>query len=297
MESSDDHFKAKAVCINVADARERAACLREARETRSEGNTLCQAQFEARRAMCAMLGEARYDPTFDPHRFDADFRRLTNPNPYFPLHIGNRWEYRGEGEQVLVEVLDQTKLIAGVTCIVQRDLVYQAGRLKEATDDWLAADRDGNVWYCGEEVKDYEFFEGDRPPAPELVSRDGSFKHGVEGDKAGILMPARPRPGMVYREEFSLGNAEDVSQVLTTGYGFGHNPELDHLVPRELALRLCQRDCVVKKAFTPIEPGEYALKYYAPGIGFFLETKPARGAAVQLVGCNFDTRCVALPAP
>ncbi len=297
LESQDDLFKAKAKCVNVSDARERATCLREARQARSEGVGSCRAQHDARRAICALVGEARYDPPFEPSLFDADFRRLSNPNPYFPLGIGNKREYRGGDEVVMTEILDETKLVAGVTCIVMRDLVWVGGKLKEATDDWFGAARDGSTWYCGEEVKDYGFFDGDQPQRPELVSRDGSFKHGVDGDKGGIIMPARPRVGQVYREESSLGNAEDVAQVLSVNYSFGQGGDLDRLVPRALADRLCNRDCVVTRNFSATEPGIYALKYYARSIGFFLETKPVQGSAVQLVGCNFDTRCVALPTP
>jgi hypothetical protein len=297
-EARDDDLLARAKCINVADARDRAQCLADAREARSEAAKTCRAQLEARRAACAVLGEARYDPPFTPDRFDSDFRTLSNPNPYFPLGIGNRWVYLGGGERNVVEVVDETKNIEGVTCIVYRDLVYQNGLLKEATDDWFAAGRDGSTWYCGEEVKDYEVFEGDRPQRPQLVSRDGSFKHGVDGDKAGLIMPARPRAGMVYLEEFSLGNAEDVSEVLSANYAFGSGGALDWLVPRELALRLCSnRDCVVTKNYSLLEPGIYALKYYARGIGFFLETKPLEGQRLQLTECNFDARCVALPRP
>ncbi len=69
-------------------------------------------------------------------------------------------------------------------------------------------------------------------------------------------------------------------------------------MPRDLALRLCgNRDCVVTKNYSLLEPGVYALKYYARGIGFFLETKPLEGTRLQLTECNFDARCVALPAP
>jgi hypothetical protein len=175
--------------------------------------------------------------------------------------------------------------------------VFVEGRLKEATDDWFAANRDGSTWYCGEEVKDYDSFEGDKPRLPELVSINGSFKHGRNRDKAGIIMQARPRAGQTYLEEFSLGNAEDVSQVLAAGYSYGLNSELDRLVPRALAQRLCNRDCVVTKNTSLLEPGAFALKYYARGIGFFLEIKPDEGSTLQLVNCNFDSRCVALPAP
>ncbi len=297
-EARDDLHVARAKCINIGDAADRAGCHKEAREARREAHETCRAQFETRRAACTLLGEERYAPPFEPTRFDADFGQLSNPNPYFPLAIGNKWVYVGEGERNVVEVLNKTKAIGGVTCIVVRDLVYESGMLKEATDDWFAAGRDGSTWYCGEEVKDYAFFPGDRPQRPELVSRDGSFKHGVEGDKAGLIMPARPRAGQVYLEEFSLGNAEDISQILSTSYAWGGgSAALDRLVPRELAQRLCQRDCVVTKNWSLLEPGIYALKYYARGIGFFLETKPNEDEAIQLVECNFDQRCIALPSP
>lgn len=298
LEGGDDHLVARAKCLNVADARERAECQQQARTERGSKRSLCKAQFELRRAACKLLGEAGYDPAWEAGRFDADFRRLSNPNPYFPLGIGQRWVFLGEGERNTVEVIDATKAIEGVTCIVVRDLVYADGKLKEATDDWYAAARDGSTWYCGEEVKDYEVFRGDRPRRPELVSHDGSFKHGVERDKAGVIMPAQPKVGQVYLEEFSLANAEDISQILSIDYRFGGGGTLDRFVPGELAQRLCGNgDCVVTKNWSLLEPGAYALKYYARGIGFFLEIKPDEGTAIQLVECNFDARCASLPQP
>lgn len=296
-EAEDDRLVMRAKCLNVADERERALCFGESRAAYAEATVLCGEQLATRRAACNLLGEGRYDPAWGPDRFDSDFRLLSNPNPYFPLGIGNRWEYRGGDERNTVEVVDQTKLIAGVTCVVLRDLVYQEGRLVEATDDWFAAGRDGSSWYCGEEVKDYESFAGDRPRRPELVSTDGSFKHGRDHDKAGLIMPAQPQVGQAYLEEFSLGNAEDVSEILAVNYAYGANATLDRLVPRDLALRMCNSDCVVTKNYSLLEPGIFALKYYARGIGFFLETVPDEGEALQLVSCNFDARCVALPAP
>jgi hypothetical protein len=297
-ESKDDFLVAKAKCINLSDARDRRQCLDDARSARREAGEQCGAQLAWRRAACRVLGEARYDPDFHPDRFDRDFRSLSNPNPYFPLGIGYKWEFRGGGEFNQLEVLDETKSIAGVTCVVLRDLVYEEGRLKEATDDWYAAGRDGSTWYCGEEVKDYQSFDGDRPVRAELVSISGSFKHGREGDKAGIIMPALPRAGQAYLEEFSLGNAEDVSEILSANYAWGRNSGLDRFVPRELAQRFCGlADCVVTKNYSLLEPNVIALKYYARGIGFFLEIKPESGLALQLTHCNFDARCASLPQP
>ncbi len=296
-ETRDDYLVAQAKCLHLADPFKRSECKGQARAARREATRHCRALKDWRSAGCGVLGEGRYDPPFTPDLFDSDFRQLSNPNPYFPLGIGHRWEFRGGDEHNILEVTNETKNVEGVTCIVLRDLVYESGALKEATDDWYAAGRDGSTWYCGEEVKDYASFDGDRPQRPELVSRDGSFKHGVNGDKAGLIMPARPRAGQWYLEEFSLGNAEDVSEVVSVTYSYGNSAQLDQLVPRELALRLCNRDCVVTRNYSLLEPGIYAVKYYARGIGFFLETKPLAGQRLQLVACSFDTRCVALPGP
>lgn len=296
--ADDDYWVAFAICINESNSSDRAECYADATTSRREAKQLCGDQLTERGNNCRLLGEGRYDPPFDEEYFDADFRNLTNPNPYFPLTIGNKWEYRGGTETVTVHVLNQTKLIDDVTCIVVRDLVYDKGKLKEATDDWFAQHKDRSVWYCGEEVKDYENFAGDKPRRAELVSIDGSFKAGRDGDKAGIIFPASPNPGQAYLEESSLANAEDMSQILSTTYSFGGNPELDRFVPRQLVDRFCaSRDCVVVKAFTAIEPGKFARKYYAKGIGAILEVKPDTGEISQLVNCNFDARCSGLPTP
>jgi hypothetical protein len=145
-------------------------------------------------------------------------------------------------------------------------------------------------------VKNSETFAGDDPQRPELVSIDGSFKAGRNGDKPGIIFLASPKVGDVYVEEASLGNAEDVTEVLSTTYRFGSGaPELDELVPPALAQTFCsRRDCVVTKNFSLLEPGIFARKYYAPGIGVFLEVEPDEGKAIRLVSCSFDARCASL---
>jgi len=296
-EVQDDYWIAVAICTNVSDHVERAQCFGDAKASRREANQLCREQLTGRRDACKSLGEGRYDPDFDPASFDDDFASLTNPNPYFPLGIGYRWEYRGGTESNTLEVLNETKVMAGVRCIVVRDLVKDDGDLIEGTDDWYAQAKDGNVFYCGEEVKNFESFEGDDPRRPELVSIDGSFKAGRGGDKPGIIFQASPTEGQVYLEEFSLGNAEDVTEVLSTTYAFGTDTELDRFVPKPLAERFCSGDCVVTKNFSLLEPGVFGLKYYGPGIGVFLEVNPDKGEVVQLVNCNFDHRCNGLPTP
>ena len=292
-----DDGTARAVCRNLSREPAQARCLADARAARREGDRLCRQQLAARRKACALFGEDPYDPPFDAASFDEDFTHPTKPNRYFPLRIGNRWEYRGGAETTIVEVLNATKRIAGVTCVVVRDRVLVSGQVVEDTRDWFAQAKDGTVWYCGEEVKSFETFSGDEPPEPELVALDGSFKAGRDGAKPGIIFLAAPARDRAYREEFALTSAEDVAEVLSTSYAFGDDPDLDRLVPGPLATALCAADCVVTLNYSLLEPGVFERKYYAPGIGIFLETAPDSGEVVPLVDCNFDPRCATLPQP
>ena len=289
---ADDTLVRKAVCMNVADPVKQASCHNQATAERDEARQLCHDQRDTRLATCAALGEDRYDPDIDPARFD-DPRSPTNPNPYFPLTVGYRWEYRAGNEVDIVEIVDETKLIAGVRCVVARDHVFRDGFLAEATDDWYAPARNGETWYFGEEVMNLEVFAGDAPQRPELVTNDGSFKAGRDGDKPGIIFLASPKVGDFYVEEASLGNAEDVTEILSTTYSYGAaGAELDELVPPELAALFCAAaDCVVTKNFSLLEPGIFARKYYAPGIGVFLEIEPDESKAIRLTSCNVDPRC------
>ena len=89
---------------------------------------------------------------------------------HFPLDVGNLWVYEEDGERIQIEIVDATKRIAGIDCIVYRDTVTSEGLLVEDTDDWFALRTNGDVLYCGEEVKDYEYFEGDDPEVPAAPS-------------------------------------------------------------------------------------------------------------------------------
>jgi hypothetical protein len=295
-ETNDGFFKAQAICINISDADERDACQADAISARREAFRLCGAQLSGRRVACTLLGEDRYDPVFDPTQFVEDFVHPDVSNPYFPLGIGHTWKYASANETSTIEVQNATKLIAGVRCIVLVDRVVANSGSIEDTEDWFALAKNGDVYYCGEEVKDYEIFDGDDPKRPELVKIDGSFKWGRDGDKGGIFFRAQPRKGDVYREEFSLGNAEDVTEVLSTTYAFGKDPRLDQFVPPKVANIFCNSNCIVTKNYALLEPGAFAYKYYALGIGVILEIMPQTGEVNQLVDCNFDQRCASLSA-
>jgi hypothetical protein len=298
-EKKDDNFNARAICTNLLDADERAECFADATDTLREETQLCNEQSDAREDLCKSIGEARYEPDFDPAHFD-DPRAPSHPNPYFPIAVGNHWSVSGGGDNVEIEVLDKVKSIDGVPCVVVNDTASdENGVPLEITDDWFAQRKDGSVMYCGENTAEYETFAGDDPQDPERVSTDGTFKAGRDGDKAGVVFPGSPRVGATYRQEWSPGNAEDAAMVLSTTYTYGHDATLDQLVPPALAGLLCsaKEPCVVTAEFSPLSPGSLEHKYFARGIGFFLATKPGSGGVEQLVGCNMDARCASLPQP
>jgi len=285
-------LEAKAVCINLSDRDERMECFEEAWEERTDGNALCRAQLGARRNVCWLIGEDRFDPEWNPDDFDDDFGDLTMLNPYWPLVPGHHWEYEAPDETIVVDVRDATKLIEGVTCIVVQDVVSdEDGNRIEDTFDWYGAAKNGDVHYCGEIAQNFELFAGDDPAEAELVDVEGSWKHGRDGAKGGILIRKAPVVGETYRQEWFAGEAEDMATVLSNSYGYGNVPDLDQLVPQALAESLCNDDCVVTHEFSPVEPGVSERKYYAPGIGLFLEVNLEDGDIVELTGCNFDARC------
>jgi hypothetical protein len=296
-EAQADAARNRALCVNLANPARREACLDDARDDLVEARGECAEQHEARLALCDALGQQRYEPRFEPALFDADPRSPSRPNPWFPLGVGNVWRYAG-AESIVVNVLDKTKLIDGVRCIVVRDRVVEDGVVVEDTFDWYGQRKNGSVDYCGEISRNYELFDGDQPPEPELVDVDGSWKAGRDGDLAGTQMLYAPYVGAVYRQEFSPGTAEDAARVLAIDYGWGGGgTPLDRFVPPALAQYLCAaHDCLVVEEFTPLEPDALGLKYYARGVGLFLEVDPESGETVQLVGCNFDSRCAGLAA-
>jgi hypothetical protein len=190
-----------------------------------------------------------YRPRVDP----ADFVE-TIDNPYFPLTPGTTLVYRGvsdgEREVVRVAVTDETKEILGITATVVRDRVFVDGKLAEDTFDWYAQDRQGNVWYLGEDTKEYE--------NGKISSTEGSWEAGVDGAQPGVIMPAQPEVGLTYRQEFYEGQAEDMAKAVALGATVK--------VPAGSF-----DEVLVTEDWTPLEPKLLERKYYATGVGVIFE--------------------------
>jgi uncharacterized membrane protein YkoI len=194
-------------------------------------------------------GDGPYNPVIDPNNFVEGV-----DNPYFPLTPGTTFIYEGETEDgtehIEVLVTDDTKVILGVECVVVRDTVSVDGEMTEDTYDWYAQDVEGNVWYMGEDTKEYE--------NGEVVGTAGSWEAGVDGAKPGIVMQAAPPAGEPYRQEYYAGEAEDMAQVIS-------------LIESARVPYGSYDNLLVTKEWTPLEPGIAENKYYAAGVGLVLE--------------------------
>jgi hypothetical protein len=193
-------------------------------------------------------------------------------NPYMPLSPGTTFIYDGTtengNEHNEVYVSSETKTILGVECVVVKDTVVVDGILEEATLDWYAQDKSGNVWYFGEDSKEYQ--EGG------VVSPAGSWEAGVNGALPGIVMQADPAVGDTYRQEYYKGEAEDWASVLsltesaTVGTG-------------------AYSKVLVTKEWSGLDnPPVYEHKYYAEGVGFILTKYIERGFEMQLTEIRHD---------
>lgn len=200
--------------------------------------------------------------------FDVD--NFSNPtdidNSYLPLEPGTVWNYEGETEDgtetTVVEVLDEVRKVAGLDCVVVRDTVYVDDVLIEDTHDWYAQDDDGNVWYMGEEVVNYEYDDNG-----DLVDTDdeGSWETDVDvadvGEIAapGIVMMAEPVARTSYYQEWYPGEAEDMGFVVATGVSvtLPDGTEYD--------------DCLQTLDWAPLELDALEYKFYAPGVGLVIE--------------------------
>jgi hypothetical protein len=172
-------------------------------------------------------------------------------NPYWPMAPGSKWVYRetdaeGNEQRVEVTVTDRTKTILGIDATVVHDVVSEDGQLIEDTYDWYGQDKAGNIWYLGEDTKEYE--DG------KVVSTEGSWEAGVDGAQAGILVPGNPEVGMAYRQEYYAGEAEDNGEILS----------LDEQV--EVPFGSFEQVLMTKDT-TPLEPKVLEHKFYAKGVG------------------------------
>jgi hypothetical protein len=203
-----------------------------------------------------------YKPQINPLDFTDQI-----DNPYFSLTPGTTFSYQSktdEGTEVIkVIVTDKTKRVMGVTTLVVWDRVWLDDQLIEETYDWYAQDQEGNVWYFGEDSKEYK--NGN------VVSTKGSWEGGVNGALPGLIMKNKLTVGDSYRQEYYQGEAEDMAEVVSLNekvvvpYGSFEN-------------------CIKTKDWSALEPDVIEYKYYSPSVkNVVLETDADNTTRVELI--------------
>ena len=190
---------------------------------------------------------------FDVGAFD---RSIQIDNAWMPLKPGTRFVYEGttiedDGtavpHRVVIHVTDLTKVIGGIRTLVTWDLDYSDGELVEAELAFFAQDTSGTVWRVGEYPEEYEDAKFVAAPA---------WIHGLEGARAGIMMPAAPRLG-------------------TPSYAQGWGPavnwtdrgQVDQVGQKTCVPAGCYEDLLVIAETSAQEADAQQLKYYARGVG------------------------------
>jgi len=206
----------------------------------------------------ASMAGKEYHPAIDPANFQT-----TIDNPYYPLVPGTIFNYKEKlGKSVAedeITVTHDTKVIMGVTCTVVHDVLREKGKIKEETFDWYAQDKEGNVWYFGEDTKE---FHGGKS------NTEGSWEAGVGPNQPGIIMPATAAAGPAYRQEYGPGHAEDMGQIMAVGETV--------TVPAGSF-----KDCVRTNEWSMLEAGTEK-KWYARGVGCVKELS-AHGDITELI--------------
>ena len=121
-------------------------------------------------------------------------------NPLFPIsELTQVIQLGAEGDTVLrheITLLPGTRVFnfngKRVETLISQFVAYGDGRILEDAVDYFAQADDGSVWYFGELVNNYE--DG------VIVNHDGTWLAGRDGPP-GMIMPAHPKVGDVYRPE------------------------------------------------------------------------------------------------
>ena len=143
-------------------------------------------------------------------------------------------------------MLEETKIVDGVTTRVVEERETEGGKLAEVSRNYFAIDNaTGDVYYFGEDVDVYK--------NGKVTGHEGAWLSGVNGAKFGLLVPGAPKVGDRYYQESAPKVAMDRAEVVAT------NAEIK--VPAGTF-----KNCLHTKESSALESGSED-KYYAPGVG------------------------------
>lgn len=167
-------------------------------------------------------------------------------NRYWILEPGYQVVLASNSTQVAITVLDATETVNGIQTRVIEEREFENGKLKEVSRNWFTICREhGDVFYHGEDVDDYK--DG------KVVGHGGSWRAGVKGARAGLMMPAEPTVGYKHYQEVAPGVALDRAEIVSLDVTFD-TPAGEF------------KNCLQVVETTPLESGK-CVKIYAPDVG------------------------------
>jgi hypothetical protein len=124
---------------------------------------------------------------FDPANFVDP---TLDTNPFHPLRPGLQWVRAGTTEvgsrvvphEIITTMTDVIRVIDGVPTIAMLDESTDSGEVSQQGIDYLALDKDGNVWILGGYTEDFE--------GGQYTNTDSAFLGKGGGASTGILAPA-----------------------------------------------------------------------------------------------------------
>ncbi len=188
--------------------------------------------------------------TFDPANFVNPTR---DTNPFHPLKPGLQWVRGGTTEvgsrvvphQIITTMTDVIRVIDGVPTIAMLDESTDSADVSQVGMDYLALDKDGNVWILGGYTEEYEGGQYTNTESAWLGAADAS---------PGILAPAKVT-------------------MKTPRWFIGAAPDEKPSVGEPIQIGI--RECVAFGCFDNVrvvQEGNVGApdnenKYYAPGVG------------------------------
>lgn len=194
--------------------------------------------------------------TFSDGYFRA--RNFVDPrigsNRWLPLKPGMQWVKDGTTlvgnrkvpHKVITTVTDVIRVINGVKAVAVFDHSVDSGQVVQQSLDWFAQDKSGSIWDVGAVTEEYE--------AGRFVTVNEAWVAGIDGARAGILMPTNPTAS-------------------TPPWAIAQPPKTDG--DAAAFLRMQKKECVPFGCFNNvlvIEEGKKSAlnneyKYYAYGVG------------------------------
>ena len=167
--------------------------------------------FSAISALALLAAAGGPASAFDPANFGGAI-----DNPWLPLKPGNVLTYEGNkdgkpGVEV-VTVTAKTKNVGGVDCVVVEDVLSLAGKPADKTTGYYAQDKDGNVWYFGEDVQELN--------SKGKVTKTEGWHTGIDGAGPAMVMEAAPAKGHTLVNAYTNDHSEVASLAKAVSCSF-----------------------------------------------------------------------------